>query len=62
METLCEPIEVHPRFIKHLETVIIPAYEKTRDQLVDLLIQMIEDPIQQEIIQSKPSTSILENT
>ena len=62
METLCEPIEVNPRFIKHLETVIIPAYEKTRDQLVDLLIQMIEDPVQQELIQMEPSTSILENT
>lgn len=43
MDTLGEPIEVNPRFIRHIETVIQPIYQITLDKLVELMIEMIED-------------------
>ena len=42
MDQLCEPIEVNRRFIKILETIIKPQYEKQLNDIFSLLQKDID--------------------
>ena len=43
MDQLCEPIEVNRRFIKMIDEVIKPQYEKQLNDIFSLLKQDIDD-------------------
>ena len=43
MDQLCEPIEVNRRFIKMIEEVIKPEYEKQLNDIFSLLKQDIDE-------------------
>ena len=45
MDQLCEPIEVNRRFIKMIETIIKPQYEKQIKDIFSLLKKDIDDKI-----------------
>ena len=42
MDPLCEPIEVNRKFIKMIEEVIQPEYERVLQDIFDLLKQDID--------------------
>ena len=42
MDQLCEPLEVNRKFIKMIEEVIQPEYERVLKDIFDLLKQDIE--------------------
>ena len=45
MDQLCEPIEVNRKFIKMIEEVIKPMYEKQVKDIFSLLKKDIDDKI-----------------
>ena len=55
MDQLCEPIEVNRRFIKMIDEVIKPQYEKQLNDIFSLLKQDLDDKY-------KPSKLVDKNT